>query len=112
VQPGDFLLDIGALDAPYTRYLRNRTIALDVAQTGRFGFSPEIVARIKSSSNVVPVIASAEALPFQNDVFNKVVCTEVIEHILRDNIAIAEMARVLDRNGMVFGYSKWRKSAT
>ena len=102
VQPGDFLLDIGALDTPYTRYLRNRTIALDMAQTGRFGFSPEYIAQMKSSPNVIPVIASAEALPFQNGVFNKIICTEVIEHILNDVIAITEMARVLDRNGMVF----------
>ena len=102
VQPGDFLLDIGALDAPYTRYLHNRAIAIDVAQTGRFGFSPENIAQMKSSPNVIPVIASAEALPFQNGVFNKIVCTEVIEHILSDSIAITEMARVLDRNGMVF----------
>jgi len=102
VQPGDFLLDIGALDAPYTRYLHNRAIATDVAQTGRFGFSPAIKAKMESSPNVVPVISSAEALPFQNDVFDKIVCTEVIEHIFCDDIAVREMARVLDSNGMAF----------
>ena len=102
VQPGDFLLDIGALDAPYTRFLHNRAIAIDVAQTRRFGFSPAIKAKIESSPNVIPVISSAEALPFQNDVFDKIVCTEVIEHISCDDIAVREMARVLDSNGMAF----------
>ena len=103
VQPEDFLLDIGALDAPYTRYLHNRTIVMDVVETGRFGFSPEMLRAIKSSQrNLVPIIATAEALPFTSDTFDKIICTEVMEHIVNDKNAISEMARVLKPDGQVF----------
>lgn len=40
-------------------------------------------------------------LPFKNDSFDIVLSTEVIEHTLNPGKAIAEMARVLKRNGIL-----------
>lgn len=45
------------------------------------------------------VKASASKLPFKNDFFDVVVCTEVIEHIKEDSIVIDEIKRVLKRKG-------------
>ncbi len=40
-------------------------------------------------------------LPFQAAVFDAIVCTEVLEHIARDDIAVAELARVLKPGGLI-----------
>ena len=39
--------------------------------------------------------ADITGLPFKNDVFDLVICSEVLEHIARDDIAASEIIRVL-----------------
>jgi ubiquinone/menaquinone biosynthesis C-methylase UbiE len=39
--------------------------------------------------------ADIAGLPFKNDVFDLVICSEVLEHVARDDIAINELVRVL-----------------
>ena len=39
--------------------------------------------------------ADIAGLPFKNDVFDLVICSEVLEHVTRDDIAINELVRVL-----------------
>ena len=39
--------------------------------------------------------ADIAGLPFKNDVFDLVICSEVLEHIARDDIAVRELIRVL-----------------
>lgn len=74
-------LDIGEGGAYYQRYFPNRvTIDIDPAR------KPDIVA-------------DAHALPFPDAAFNLVLCTEVLEHLLRPSVAIAEMRRVLKKDG-------------
>jgi len=50
-------------------------------------------------SNINFVIADAQHLPFRNDVFQKILCFEVIEHVEEDKIAFSEMGRVLCTQG-------------
>lgn len=45
--------------------------------------------------------ANAETLPFANNQFNKLVCTEVIEHVLEPRNLAKELARVVQANGVV-----------
>ena len=40
------------------------------------------------------VIGSAEWLPFQDNSFDKILCSEVLEHIVDDNRAVSEIRRV------------------
>jgi dolichol-phosphate mannosyltransferase len=57
------------------------------------------------------VQASLMQLPFPDDAFDAVICSEVIEHIRRDEIDLADMVRVLAPGGMlVLGtpdYGRW-----
>jgi SAM-dependent methyltransferase len=46
--------------------------------------------------------ADALKLPFRDDAFGAVICSETIEHILDDSAAITEIARVLRPNGLLF----------
>lgn len=45
------------------------------------------------------VVADAIHLPFKSDVFAYTVCSEVLEHIEEDRIALVELARVLKPSG-------------
>lgn len=48
------------------------------------------------------VVASAEALPFRDDVFSKVSSIAVLEHLPRDRQAVEEMARVCRPEALIF----------
>lgn len=47
------------------------------------------------------VAADAERLPFKDAAFDKVVCTEVLEHIPDDRAGIAELVRVLKPGALI-----------
>jgi len=44
-------------------------------------------------------VSLAEKLPFQNEIFDVIVCTEVIEHLLAPSEALSEFNRVLRSGG-------------
>jgi len=44
-------------------------------------------------------VSSAEKLPFKENVFSQIVCSEVLEHISDDQVALQEMFRVLAPGG-------------
>ena len=46
-------------------------------------------------------MASAQELPFPDATFDKVVCTEVLEHVPDDKRALSEMVRVLKPGGLI-----------
>jgi ubiquinone/menaquinone biosynthesis C-methylase UbiE len=48
------------------------------------------------------VVSSAEDLPFKSGVFSKVSIISVLEHIHRDQRAISELSRVMQRSGRLF----------
>jgi ubiquinone/menaquinone biosynthesis C-methylase UbiE len=47
------------------------------------------------------IIASAENLPFKNEVFDRVIMLEVLQHVSNKKKALEEMKRVLKPGGMV-----------
>lgn len=51
------------------------------------------------ASNVNFRKADATRLPFADKVFDKIICTEVLEHIKNDRLAISELYRVLKPHG-------------
>jgi len=75
------VLDIGSGGSSYGRYFPNRlTIDIDPNR------HPDIVG-------------DAHALPFKDEEFGTILCTEVLEHLREPHIAIGEMWRVLKRGG-------------
>lgn len=47
------------------------------------------------------VAASAEALPFREHMFDRILCSSAIEHFPNDSIALREMAHCLRANGLL-----------
>jgi SAM-dependent methyltransferase len=47
------------------------------------------------------VVADATKLPFRSGVFSNVICSEVLEHVEADGMAVKEMARVIKFDGHV-----------
>lgn len=76
-------LDIGSGGSSYDRFFPNR-ITIDIDPSRK----PDIVA-------------DAHKLPFDNEEFESILCTEVLEHIHTPETAIAEMGRVLKKDGLL-----------
>jgi ubiquinone/menaquinone biosynthesis C-methylase UbiE len=56
----------------------------------------------KRLGNKVKLIkAPAEHLPFENESFDRVICTEVFEHVLEPETVLNEMNRVLKKDGII-----------
>jgi hypothetical protein len=87
--PGKLLvLDIGGRIQPFRPLLEDRLghyIAIDLRQTP-----------------LVSVLASGEQLPFGNDQFDLVICTQVLQYVPEPSSVILEVARVLKCRGYFF----------
>ena len=97
--PAEALLDAGCGDGRYIAALGSmarRVVGVDISEriletaraaAQRAGVEPELVR------------ANLESLPLEDDAFDVVLCTQVIEHVLDARAAVAELARVLRPGG-------------
>ena len=105
--PGDLVLDAGAGFGRHAYEVARRgarIVALDYAddevRTTRATFGAMIEeGQIASDSYVGALRGDATRLPFPDDTFDRVITSEVLEHIQNDVAAIAELARVLRPGG-------------
>lgn len=79
-------LDVGAGD--YDRY------------SGLFS-SKRYIRLDPNTENRPDLVADAHALPFQHELFDSVVCTQVLEHLENPFLAVTEFRRVLKSQGIV-----------
>jgi SAM-dependent methyltransferase len=82
------VLDIGGRLQPYRPLLGARAknyVAVDLQITP-----------------LVSVRATAEALPFRDEQFDFVICTQVLQYLPDPRLAVAEIRRVLRKGGFVF----------
>jgi SAM-dependent methyltransferase len=103
---GTRLLDVGC----GTGRVSARAASLGALVTG-LDVAPSMVA---AASALVPegsfVVGSADALPFDDGAFDAVVANVVLLHVGRQDVALAEMARVL-RPGGGLGVTMWDEGA-
>src|SRR5450755_2428009 len=72
-------------------------------------YRPLLGARVKSylavdlrMTPLVSVSAAAELLPFRDEQFDLVICTQVFEYLPDPRVAVAEIKRVLRKGGLLF----------
>ena len=76
-----------------------RTLKLNIGCGS--SFEGDVRMDIKRTS-AVNLIADAHFLPFKDESFSQVVCTEVLEHLESPIQALREIKRVLKKKGVVF----------
>jgi SAM-dependent methyltransferase len=82
------VLDIGGRLQPYRPLLGTRAVSY--------------VAVDLQMTPLVNVRAAAEALPFADEQFDFVICTQVFEYLLDPGLVVAEIKRVLRKDGILF----------
>ena len=107
LRDGDCILDLGcgegrhAISAYMVRNVDSVGVDLSVKdlKTTRERFG-EFVEPDNGEKSLVISVANAESLPFDDESFDKVICSEVLEHIHSYRQVIAEINRVLKTGGL------------
>lgn len=101
IKDEDFILDMGCgegfYDMIFEKIYNCKVTAVD--------FDPEIMNMakkwLKDSNNIKFEIGDICNLRFKKNTFDKIICTEVIEHIEDDKKAVSELFRVLKPGGIL-----------
>jgi SAM-dependent methyltransferase len=109
LQPGDRVLDLGcgAGRHAFEVYRRGaRVVALDqnadeIRQVRDMFGAMAAAGEAPAGASAMAVRSDALRLPFPDGAFDKVIISEVLEHIPADEAAIAEVARVLRPGGLL-----------
>lgn len=89
---GGRLLDAGAGECAYkSLFSRQRYVGIDAA-----------IGDARWNHHNLDVIGRLDNLPFANDSFDAILCTETLEHVARPEETLAELFRVLKPGGCLF----------
>lgn len=89
-------LDVGCGTGLVLRGLPSDSVGLDV--------NPWNVRKAKGyAPHTELVVGDAENMPFRDDIFSTVICTETLEHLPNPNVALREVRRVLRSKGKLVG---------
>ncbi|MFC1911454.1 methyltransferase domain-containing protein [Chloroflexota bacterium] len=108
IADGDITLDAGCGDGRHSWEVYNRNHSAVVA----FDIDAVCVKKnkymldsLKQQKEVQGdyhlLVANVTKLPFKDGSFGKVICSEVLEHIPEDNMAVEELTRVLRKDGAI-----------
>lgn len=93
---GNRYLDAGCGTGLILRHLPKNAIGIDI--------NPRNIKKAKMHAPQAKIIlADIEKLPFKNNSFSTIVCTEVIEHQPDPMPTINELYRVLEKDGVLIG---------
>lgn len=102
IKPDDKILDIGALNSPFTKGLTNQVTAIDILpDENAFGFSDKTLNKLRKRPNIETKVMDAQKMDFAENLFDIVILTEVLEHIPNDKAAAKEIIRVLKPSGLL-----------
>lgn len=87
------VLDVGCGDGTIMKSLGGSCVGIDI--------SLDALGRARVNSEAHVVLGSALALPFKEETFDVIVCTEVLEHLRDVGPAIEQIASILKLEGVV-----------
>lgn len=93
---GKKYLDAGCGSGLITRYLPANSVGLDI--------NPRNIERAKKYAPRAKIVeADIENMPFSDNYFSTIICSEVLEHLPNPQKAISEIKRVLEPGGILIG---------
>ena len=98
------ILDIGCGSGAYTTLFAKlgfHVVGLDISKLGISTAKKWAVCE-NLQDRVALIVANAEKLPFKNESFNFIICSEVLEHLDSPHKGINELNRVLAWGGEIF----------
>jgi len=108
VREGDITLDAGCGNGRHSWEVCSKNHSSVIA----FDIDPVSVKKnkymldsLKAQSGIMGdyhlLVADIRRLPFRTGSFDKIICSEVLEHIPEDRTAVAELARVMSKKGAI-----------
>ena len=109
LEPGHLILDMGcgAGRHAFASFRHGaRVIALDYSYDELAGCNDmframKAVGEVGDNAEALPVRGDALHLPFADNTFDRIIASEVMEHLRADTVALAELTRVLKPGGTI-----------
>lgn len=104
IKDGLRVLDFGCYDGYIVRRLRARAgiegIGIDISPSAMA--SARLAARREGLDGLEFIVADGARLPFSDDAFNVVICSEILEHVPDIDAVLSEISRVLVHGGRLY----------
>ena len=104
LEEGDIILEVGCgngRDTPFYVSIEDvKYIGIDISEK-MLESARKKIGNIDRKSYAHFLSADATNMPFPDNTFNKIVCSEVLEHIPKWDKAIAEFARIIKDDGIL-----------
>lgn len=109
VEAGDVMLDAGCGEGRHSfeciaRGARVMSVDMDMESVRKARYTMAYMKKngqAPAEGRYQVQIGDALNLPFRDETFDKIICSEVMEHVSDDNRACAELARVLKKDGRI-----------
>lgn len=98
---GDKVLDLGCGNGYYSYLFSKLNLSLKITGIDRHVNAIEDAKRDVREKNVEFILGDAEKLPFSENSFDKIVMSEIIEHVKDDTGVLKEAKRVLKSGGIL-----------
>jgi SAM-dependent methyltransferase len=92
IEPGHLVLDAGAGECRFREKLKGklRYIAVDTTWGDQ-----------EWDYSNIDVVSQLENLPYASQVFDSIICTQVLEHVREPQLVLNELSRILKEEGMI-----------
>lgn len=86
------ILDLGCGDGAYIQEIINDNFIIGT------DINFKILPKVRTTNSLF-INVNAEKLPFKNNMFDSILCIDVIEHVENDKKIIKEVSRIIKKNG-------------
>jgi len=94
----DFTLDVGCGEAYIMKRVKGNIIGLDLSSSALSLAKTRLRAVEKNNGYIL--MGDAQNLPFINGSFDKIICSEILEHVPLPQKLISEVSRVMKNEGI------------